>query len=69
MPREPGTISACLNVLRYVLAFDKMRGGARRSSRRELVHEPMNTRSTGISTMGVPGLETHVFEARLSVAF
>ena len=29
---------------------------------RALVHDPMNTRSTGTSVIGVPGVERHVFE-------
>ena len=33
-----------------------------RSSIRPLVHEPMKTTSTGISLIGVPGIESHVVE-------
>ena len=32
---------------------------------REFVHEPMKTRSTAISRIGVPGLERHVDERAL----
>ena len=38
---------------------------ARRSSIRELVHEPMKTTSTGIERSGVPGSEVHVVERAL----
>ena len=38
------------------------RAAARRSSMRELVHDPMNTRSTAISSMGFPGSSAHVRE-------
>ena len=38
---------------------------ARRSSMREFVHEPMNTVSTAISRIGVPGLEAHVAQRAL----
>jgi len=50
-----------------VLAFDKMRGGAE-IIEGELVQEPMKTRSTGISMMGVPAFQPIYFSA-LSVAF
>src|SRR5208283_349383 len=67
MPREPGTISACLML--FAMCFPSTRcAAARKSSRRELVQEPMNTRSTGMSTMGVPGFSPMYFNA-LSVAF
>ena len=39
----------------------------RRSSIRPLVHEPMNTTSTGISVIGVPGHQPHVLERPASV--
>jgi len=67
IPREPGTMSACLMFLATCFPAT-MWAAARRSSRRELVQEPMNTRSTGMSTIGVPGLRPIYFRA-LSVAF
>ena len=38
---------------------------ARRSSMREFVHDPMNTVSTAMSRIGVPGLQAHVRERTL----
>ena len=38
---------------------------ARRSPIRELVHEPMNTRSSAMSVIGVPGSQRHVGERAL----
>src|SRR5258707_5415329 len=53
IPREPGTINACL--IDFATCFPATNcAAARKSSSRELVHEPMNTRSTRISTIGVP---------------
>src|SRR5882762_469368 len=50
---DPGTtIARTFGLTRCPLAT---RAAARKSSNRELVHEPMNTRSTGISSMRVPG--------------
>src|SRR5207245_1911470 len=49
---DPGTIHAGTTARRPFA----MRAAARRSSRRLLVHEPMNTRSTVMSLSGVPGL-------------
>src|SRR5215470_16133942 len=67
IPREPGTTRACLMLFATCLPATSC-AAARRSSRRELVQEPMNTRSTGMSTMGVPALSPMYFSA-LSVAF
>src|SRR5882757_4503545 len=67
MPREPGTIKACLIFFATCLPSTKC-AAARRSSRRELVHDPMKTRSTGISTIGVPDLSP-IYLSALSVAF
>ena len=50
---EPGTTIACT-----VAATCRPRttsAAARRSSMREFVHDPMNTRSTGMSSIAVPG--------------
>ena len=49
---EPGTIHAGITARRPVAT----RAAERRSSRRLLVHEPMNTQSTLVPAMGSPGL-------------
>ena len=50
---EPGTTIA--SMLELTWRPFTTSAAARRSPIRELVHEPMNTRSSGISRMGVPG--------------
>ncbi len=45
-----------------------MEAKARRSSMREFVHEPMNTASTGICFIGVPGARSMYSRARSAVA-
>ena len=49
---EPGTTRARRPLL--VCRPSTTAAAARRSSMRELVHEPMNTVSTGIARIGVP---------------
>ena len=57
---EPGTTMArTFGCTRCPLAT---RAAARRSSRRELVHDPMNTRSTAIFSIRRPGPQAHVRE-------
>src|SRR5579872_6934513 len=67
IPREPGTISACLMLCATCLPATRC-AAARKSSNREFVHEPINTRSTGMSTIAVPAFNPMYFSA-LSVAF
>ena len=58
--REPGTTSA--RRPGSTRRPSSTAAAARRSSIREFVHEPMNTVSTSIERIGVPGLEAHVGE-------
>src|SRR6202041_3786641 len=52
--REPGTTSACFKSFDTCFPATTF-AAARKSSIRELVHEPMKTRSSGISSISVPG--------------
>ena len=60
MRQEPGTTQAltCFATLRP----RAIAAAARRSGRRELVQEPMNTRSTLVPAIGLPAAEAHVGE-------
>ena len=64
MPREPGTISACLMFLRDVLACDKLRGGA------QIVEARIGARADEHAVDGNvhdrrAGLQAHVFQRAL----
>src|SRR5208282_3641135 len=65
--REPGTTSACLSDFATCLPATTF-AAARKSSRREFVQEPMKTRSTKMSCIGVPGSSAMYSRAR-SAAF
>src|SRR5919202_1655800 len=61
---EPGTtMASTVDATRRPLTTS---AAARRSPMREFVHEPMNTRSSGISRIGVPGSRPMYFSARSS---
>src|SRR5690554_2370571 len=60
---EPGTTRACLT-LGATLRPRATAAAARRSSMRELVHEPMNTRSRRIEVMGWLGWRPMYLRAR-----
>src|SRR5690606_21881387 len=60
---EPGTTSACL-IVGATLRPRATAAAARRSSIRELVHEPMNTRSSRIEVIGWLGCRPMYFMAR-----
>src|SRR5579862_5832032 len=55
IPRDPGTTSACFTLRATCLPATRC-AAARKSSIREFVQDPINTRSIGISTIGVPAL-------------
>src|SRR5580658_324841 len=55
--REPGTTSACFKDFDTCFPATTF-AAARKSSSREFVHEPMNTRSSEISSIAVPGFKS-----------
>ncbi|KAL1864509.1 hypothetical protein VTK73DRAFT_5835 [Phialemonium thermophilum] len=65
---EPGTTMARM-MLGATLRPLTTRAAARRSSMRELVHEPMKTLSTTTSSMGVPGTRPMYSSMRRPAAF
>ena len=60
---EPGTTIARIELA--TLRPSTISAASRRSSIRELVQEPMKTRSGATSVIGVPGLQAHVGERAL----
>ncbi|MDT4864939.1 hypothetical protein FQZ97_997160 [compost metagenome] len=60
---EPGTTNACLTVAATLRPLATA-AAARRSSIRELVHEPMNTRSSWMSVIGWLAVRPMYFNAR-----
>ena len=60
---EPGTTIA--RTLEFTWWPRATRAAARKSSRRELVHDPIKTRSIAISSIARPRFETHVVEHAL----
>src|SRR5271156_6935068 len=55
--REPGTTRACFKDFDTCFPATTL-AAARKSSSREFVHEPMNTRSSDISSIAVPGFKS-----------
>src|SRR5580698_7172875 len=65
--REPGTTSACFKD--FATCFPStIFAAARKSSSREFVHEPMNTRSSEISSIAVPGFKSIYTSARVAAS-
>src|SRR5580698_2797554 len=65
--REPGTTSACFKDFDTCFPATTF-AAARKSSSREFVHDPMNTRSSEISSIAVPGFKSIYTSARVAAS-